>query len=186
LIIGGAGTGKTFLVARKIETLSKNLTTDTKVLVVVEGHQVGLYWELKRKYSCYKDNVEVCCVDHDDSKQLQSLRDFIQARIEAGKVKYVFVDQLEDFVAKKTHVVKELEGFCEVIKCELLWFLWNGQSRLGSSRSSQFNREYVLHTQYGVSSHVPVMGNCAKKGELNILSLGNTSCAFLFLLWIVF
>jgi hypothetical protein len=140
LIMGRAGTGKTFLLVEKIKQLhqlSKREQRDFKALVVVRWMNHGLYWQLRDKLSHLGDRVHICPVNGGRKALTQELKDAVDRR----GIQYVFVDQLEDFInPEMMEVLKVLEAFHRLLstKLQLLWFLWNGKAYLSVLEDSDY------------------------------------------------
>ncbi len=135
LILGSAGTGKTFLLVGKIKLLREKdlINEQAKALVIVHADQCGLYAQLKAKLDPFGPAVVIRSVDRNGRKKKPKvLLDFLKTSNSMQGVKYVFVDQLEDFVERSTDVLAELAAFNEYRRqnpqIQLLWFLWNGKA----------------------------------------------------------
>lgn len=136
-ILGPAGTGKTFLILRKIEQLDERglLSKDEKAMVIVESRNQGLYAELKKRLQNYGEKITVRRLksldDYDDS--WKALVEYFKHDEELKHVKYVFVDQLEDFFKSYDAVEDGLNKLAGAVvkaqKLNLCWFLWNGSAQ---------------------------------------------------------
>ena len=127
LILGKAGTGKTFLVRMKIKQLAENnkLKIDAKALVVVHPRNYMLLQDLKLQLSYLGDKVVICA----RNGTLKGLAEELKKDLANGGFKYVFLDQLEDFVKVRTKVVAELKDLFKILSddSQLMWILGNGR-----------------------------------------------------------
>jgi hypothetical protein len=129
LIVGGAGTGKTLLLLAKIQRLHDEgkLNEKAKALVVIAEHQAFLGMSFRAVLARYDGTVIV--------RSLQTIRD--EEKLGLGGVlealkdpenmhtKYLFVDQVEDFLGLVHDVWQQLAAFCGHEQLKLMWFLWN-------------------------------------------------------------
>ncbi len=133
LIVGSAGTGKTFLLLAKVKQLheDKKLSKTSKALVVIEEHQVGLRMFLEDMFTRFDETVILRIAPRSHDKDQLGLTGVLDVLIEAGEcVKYLFVDQMEDFLWVETDILELLAPFRKHEQLELMWFLWNGRLML--------------------------------------------------------
>jgi hypothetical protein len=132
LIVGSAGTGKTFLLLGKLKQLKENnlLHDEAKALVIIEHGQVCLHTILKGQLAIFGAAVILRTYKYGRGKKLRGVLDVLKR--EGELVKYLFVDQLEDFIDQNTKVLQELERFhqycCEHRQLQLMWFMWNARA----------------------------------------------------------
>jgi hypothetical protein len=134
IILGRAGTGKTFLLLAKIKRLDelRLLHKQSKAIVLVHGKNIGLYWQLKRRLWYLRQKVLV----HPYHGSFEDLKGYVALSMKRG-YKYVFVDQLEDFLPsfrgdperEELFFIEELEGLYQILKekARLVWLFWNGK-----------------------------------------------------------
>jgi hypothetical protein len=137
LIMGRAGTGKTFLLVEKIKQLDAFFKDKAfKALVVVQWQNHGLYWQLRDKLSHLGDRVQICSLNG----SLEVLAEVLEDAIAKEGVQYVIVDQLEDFIKHRTEVMEEMCDFHRLFrfKLQMLWFSWNGKAYLSDLNDSDY------------------------------------------------
>jgi hypothetical protein len=143
--VGSAGTGKTLLLLAKIQRLhdAGELNEKAKALVVIDEGQISLGMSLRAVLARYGATVIV--------RSLQTIRD--EEKLGLGGVlevlkdqenmhaKYLFVDQVEDFLGLDEEVWQQLAAFCGSKQLKLMWFLWNAAAYYPTRKSWNITEE---------------------------------------------
>jgi hypothetical protein len=129
LIVGDSGTGKTFLLLAKLRQLQEeNLLTETaKALVIIEERQVFMRMFLEDTLGSEFGGIVTLRSAKQSSRPLGGVLDVLNE--EREHVKYLFVDQVEDYLHRDTDLMDALLPFCEHKQLQLMWFLYNGRFR---------------------------------------------------------
>ena len=150
LIMGSTGTGKTFTALEKINNIFDCglLSADAKAIYIVKSSQLCLSWWLKKKLAVFGELVEVAMAD-----SFKSLMKMLEDTTTTADVKYVFVDQLEDFIDPNTDVFELLKLLRLTLldRFELMWILWNGKAKTyGHAALESIGRDVIFDCD-----HVP-------------------------------
>ncbi len=152
LIVGSAGTGKTFLVMNKIKQLhsssaGQRITAVSRAMVIAKCDQICLLHTLKNALREYEHVV----VEPVDCLSLEELVVHLNNHIPED-IKYVFVDQLEDFVNESSAAsIVENQLRLKSGKFDVSWFLWNSGIYANEQRAQEEMADF------GKGKHVHVV-----------------------------
>jgi predicted AAA+ superfamily ATPase len=138
LIIGSAGTGKTFLVMNKIKQLRQRITEVARAMVIAKCDQMCLLHTLKNDLRDYEHVV----IEPVNCLSLEELVEHLNNRIPED-IKFVFVDQLEDFVHDQHTDDSIRNNLClKSGKFDVAWFLWNSGMYANKQQGQKQTADY--------------------------------------------